>query len=71
VVWDIGPLRDGGTLGTPTPPDSNTAPRLGRDPHGLTGRELGAQLQFSQFIDGAFSDVCLGKPCHAAGWTGP
>ena len=39
VVWDIGPLR--GDLGTPPPPITNTAPRLGRDPHGITGREAG------------------------------
>jgi hypothetical protein len=69
VVWDIGPLR--GDLGTPPPPITNTPPDLGRDPHGITGRELGAQLQFSKFIDGEFIDVCLGTPCHAAGWTGP
>jgi hypothetical protein len=69
VVWDIGPLR--GSLGTPTPPITNTAPRLGVDPHGLTGRELSAQLQFSRFIDGAFVDVCGARPCYAAGWTGP
>jgi hypothetical protein len=69
VVWDIGPLR--GDLGTPAPPITNTAPRLGRDPHGITGREGGAQLQFSKFIDGQLIDVCLGTPCHAAGWTGP
>lgn len=68
VVWDTGPLR--GSLGTPLPPITNTAPRLGRDPHGLTGREAGAQLQFSKFIDGDLIDVCLGKPCHAAGWDG-
>ena len=29
VVWDIGPLRDGDTLGTPPPPITNTPPRLG------------------------------------------
>ena len=71
VVWDIGPLRAGDTLGTPLPPITNTAPRLGKDPHGLTGREVAAQLQFSRFIDGAFVDVCGRAPCHAAGWTGP
>jgi hypothetical protein len=69
VVWDIGPLR--GSLGTPTPPITNTAPRVGIDPHGLTGREVSAQLQFSRFIDGAFVDVCGARPCYAAGWTGP
>jgi hypothetical protein len=76
VVWDIGPLRPpgcsgSGCVGTPTPPIGNTAPRLGVDPHGLTGREVSAQLQFSRFIDGAFVDVCGLKPCYAQGWTGP
>jgi hypothetical protein len=70
VVWDIGPLRAGG-LGTGPPPITNTPPRLGRDPHGLTGREPLAQLQFSRFIDGEFVDVCGAFPCRAAGWTGP
>jgi hypothetical protein len=70
VVWDIGPIRDGG-LGTAPPPTTNTAPRAGRDPHGLTGREPAAQLQFSRFIDGELVDVCGGLPCYAAGWSGP
>jgi hypothetical protein len=70
VVWDTGPLRDGG-LGTAAPPITNTAPRLGQDPHGLTGREPLAQLQFARFIDGDFVDVCSGVPCHAGGWAGP
>jgi hypothetical protein len=79
VVWDIGPLRPGGCgapgglpcEGTPSPPISNTAPRLGRDPHGLTGREPSAQLQFAEFLDGALLDVCGAAPCRAAGWAGP
>jgi hypothetical protein len=69
VVWDIGPLR--GSLGTPVPPITNTPPRIGVDPHGVTGREESAQDQFSAFIDGSFIDVCGSKPCYAAGWTGP
>jgi hypothetical protein len=79
VVWDIGPLRPAGCglpgapscEGTAQPPITNTPPRLGRDPHGITGREPLASLQFSRFIDGEFIDVCGGEPCHAAGWTGP
>ncbi|MBA2629868.1 MAG: hypothetical protein H0U84_02455 [Thermoleophilaceae bacterium] len=79
VVWDIGPLRPigcglpgaPGCDGTGVPPITNTPPRLGRDPHGITGREPLAQLQFSRFIDGEFVDVCGGGPCYAAGWTGP
>ncbi len=69
VVWDTGPLR--GTEGTAPPPITNTPPRLGRDPHGLTGREPLAQLQFSEFLDGVLIDVCGSSPCRAAGWSGP
>ena len=47
VAWDIGPLRPAGCGlpgapgcdGTGQPPITNTPPRLGRDPHGITGRE--------------------------------
>ena len=70
VVWDIGPLR-----GRPRDPASRRSRTRRRasaaDPHGITGREAGAQLQFSRFIDGEFIDVCGDEPCHAAGWTGP
>jgi hypothetical protein len=69
VVWDIGPLR--GNLGTPPAPITNTPPRQGVDPHGLTGREPSAQDQFAAFIDGQFIDVCGSTPCYAQGWTGP
>ncbi|HEU0025139.1 MAG TPA: hypothetical protein VFQ12_10925 [Thermoleophilaceae bacterium] len=79
VVWDTGPLRPAGCEaagppdceGTGQPPITNTAPRLGQDPHGLTGREPLAQDQFASFIDGALIDVCGTAACHAAGWTGP
>jgi hypothetical protein len=78
VVWDIGPLRPPGCgaagapacLGTPTPPIANVPNRLGVDPHGVTGREASAQLQFARFIDGELIDVCGDEPCHAAGWAG-
>jgi len=72
VVWDVGPLRAGG-LGTPPPPLGNVPPRLGADPHGLTAREAAAGDQFSAFlrVGGGVVDVCAGRPCHAAGWTGP
>jgi hypothetical protein len=76
VVWDTGPLRPPGCsgddcIGTAPPPITNTPPRLGQDPHGLTGREPLAQLQFARFIEGEFVDVCGGLPCYAAGWSGP
>jgi hypothetical protein len=72
VVWDIGPLRAGG-VGTPPPPTANTAPRLGRDPHAVTPFEPAAAAQFLAFLrpGGAFVDVCSGRPCYSAGWTGP
>jgi hypothetical protein len=72
-VWDIGPLRANGTLGTPTPPTTNTPNRVGRDPHGVLGGEPPARAQVSQFlkVDGSLIDVCGPHPCYAAGWTGP
>jgi hypothetical protein len=74
TVFDIGPLRDGGTLGTPPAPITNTPPDVGVDPHGVTPLELPAVFEFIDFlrVDGAFVDHCdEGKPCYAAGWTGP
>ena len=73
VVFDVGPLRAGGTLGTPTPPAANLPNRPGVDPHGVTPREPAAALQYFSFLapDGAFVDTCGPRPCYAAGWTGP
>jgi hypothetical protein len=71
VVFDIGPLR--GALGTPPAPLGNVPPDEGVDPHSRTGFEPASAAQFSEFlkIDGAFVDTCGGRPCYAAGWTGP
>jgi hypothetical protein len=74
VVWDIGPLRAGGTLGTPPPPITNTPPRIGVDPHDLViESEARIRRQISEFLrlDGRVIYVCGSAPCHAAGWTGP
>jgi hypothetical protein len=72
VVWDIGPPREDGS-GTPPPPTTNTAPRVGRDPHAVTAFEPIAAVQFLQFLrpGGAFVDVCGARPCYSAGWAGP
>jgi hypothetical protein len=71
VVFDTGPPR--GELGTPPPPVRNVPPATGADPHALTAFELPAVLQVSEFLKlgGAFTDTCGGRPCYAAGWTGP
>ncbi len=79
TVFDIGPLRPPGCTGaackgTPPAPITNTAPELGVDPHGVTAFELPAVFEFMDFlkVGGAFVDRCpKGKPCYAAGWTGP
>jgi len=74
VVWDIGPLRAGGTLGTPTPPITNTPPRIGVDPHDLViESEPSVRRQIAEWlrIGGHMIDVCGTAPCHAAGWSGP
>ena len=59
VVWDIGPLRAGGTLGTPPPPTTNTPNRAGVDPHSITAFEPTAGLQSLDFLrpGGAFVDT--------------
>jgi hypothetical protein len=79
TIFDIGPLRPPGCTGssckgTPPAPASNTVPDVGVDPHPITALELNAVFEFSDFlkVNGAFVDHCpKGKPCYAAGWTGP
>jgi hypothetical protein len=78
VVYDIGPLRPPGCVGsackgTPPAPVDNKPPEVGVDPHPLTALEPAASAQFSAFLalDGAFVDTCGATPCYAQGWTGP
>ncbi len=82
VVWDIGPLRQGGcpdpeddgTCGTPPPPVANLPPGIGVDPHDLViESEARARRQIAEWlkIGGRLIDPCGTEPCHAAGWTGP
>jgi hypothetical protein len=75
-VWDIGPKRAGGTLGTDPAPITNAAPNdsFGVDPHDTvinTSPEI--RHQIAEFLqpDGQIIDVCGPDPCYAAGWTGP
>jgi hypothetical protein len=75
-VWDIGPKRSGGTLGTDPAPITNTAPddSFGVDPHDTVIRQTPeVRAQIASFIDlnGMITDPCGSTPCYAAGWTGP
>jgi hypothetical protein len=75
-VWDIGPKRAGGTLGTDPAPITNTAPddSFGVDPHDTvinTSPEIRHQIAEFMKPDGQIVDVCGPDPCYAAGWTGP
>ncbi len=75
VFWDTGPVRMVGTAteGTNAPPATNTPNRSGDDPHGNPRATPSARVQKSAFlkIGGAVVDVCGGKPCYAAPYTGP
>ncbi len=75
-VWDIGPKRAGGTLGTDPSPITNTAPddSFGVDPHDTVIRqtpEVRAQIATFLDLNGTITDPCGANPCYAAGWTGP
>ena len=72
VVYDIGPLR--GDLGTPPAPLPRTRRRARGRPafaDGLLGPRRPSVLPEFLKIGGTFVDTCAGKPCYAAGWTGP
>jgi hypothetical protein len=75
VLWDTGPVRTVGTAieGTTAPPVGNTPNRTGDDPHDNPRSTPSARVQKSEFlkIGGRVVDVCGGKPCFAAPYTGP
>ena len=75
VMWDTGPLRTVGTetQGTDPPPATNTPNRSGDDPHDNPRATPSARVQKSEFlkVGGAVVDVCGGRPCFAAPYTGP
>ena len=75
VFWDTGPVRMVGTQieGTNAPPRTNKPNRSGDDPHSNPRDTPSARVQKSRFlrIGGAVVDVCGGKPCYAAPYTGP
>ncbi|HET9119960.1 MAG TPA: hypothetical protein VFN72_05460 [Solirubrobacterales bacterium] len=75
-VWEIGPKRAGGTLGTDPAPITNTAPddSFGVDPHDtVINTSPDIRHQIAEFLrpDGQIIDPCGAAPCYAAGWTGP
>jgi hypothetical protein len=75
VMWDTGPIRTVGTEteGTNPPPQTNTPNRSGDDPHDNPRATPSARVQKSEFLKagGRVVDVCGGKPCYAAPYTGP
>ena len=75
VFWDTGPVRTVGTetQGTNAPPVTNTPNRSGDDPHDNPRATPSARVQKSEFlkVGGQVVDVCGGKPCFAAPYTGP
>ena len=75
VMWDTGPTRTVGTKteGTDPPPATNTPNRSGDDPHDNPRDTPSARVQKSEFlkIGGSVVDVCGGRPCFAAPYTGP
>jgi hypothetical protein len=61
------------TEGTSAPPSTNTPNRSGDDPHENPRATQSARVQKSEFmkVGGGVVDVCGGRPCFAAPYTGP
>ncbi len=71
VMWDSGPIRDGGALGTDVPPLGNVPPRAGNDPHELVRNTVAARQQKSDFLQpsGRLTEVCpVDRGCHTQDW---
>ena len=71
MICDAGPVRpdgNGGVLGTPPAPITNTAAARGPDPHSAPRSDVNARIQKSEFlkIDGRVIDVCGSRPCYDA-----
>ena len=74
VVFDSGPVTPANPQGTPLPPETNTPPSAGTDPHEFPRRTQEARTMKDQFlrVGGRLqSPPCGGAVCHSNGWTGP
>ena len=74
VLFDSGPLRDGGTKGTNYSPLTNAAPTDadGNDPHEFPRRTATGQQMKSDFYapGGQVTKACGSGPCYSDGFTG-
>ncbi|HVP02974.1 MAG TPA: hypothetical protein VMT10_10435 [Solirubrobacteraceae bacterium] len=71
VMWDSGPIRDGGALGTDVAPLGDVPPRAGNDPHELVRATPAARQQKSDFlqVSGRLTDPCPpDRGCHTQDW---
>ncbi len=54
-------------------PNTNTAPRIGQDPHDFviqTSAPLRKQIADYIRQNGTITNACSGAPCRAGGWNG-
>lgn len=71
TMWDGGPVRDGGLLGTDVPPPGALPPATGVDPHDLPAQTPAARQLRSDFLrdDARFVDPCpVRRACRTSGW---
>ena len=77
IYFDGGPPRPepgnpSKTIGTDTPPFTNTPNRVAQDPHGAPGGASVAVALTSSFLqpNGYISDVCSPNACYGDAWDG-